>query len=696
MASIYSNPDYVAKLPKNGFPLFQPVKFTSTAGQLLPVFACFLNPGEKIGGKVSCLTRTKELESPAMTEIDEFVDYFFVPAKKLYSIFGEWYFGIDDNPTALRPSINAARVRFLPSITPARMYQFWSNQFIDEEEAYGRQLVPIINEYNNFDRPSTNTIRLLQHLRFDVYTLFDGSSTAERRERLWNIPLLPFLAYQAIYYDYYRDSNWQNNDVLAYNIDDWLTDLSADNISDNRLARIFELHHRRQNADYFTNIKPSPLQNATSMLNIDGVREAALLRVNDWLSPAGLSFDFVSKGDSNTAVTMGSPIPTDGLDDSKLSIEGDGESTIGIIDNTSVSINGASPINGVNWFNADYQNILTDVGSVDDANRHLMFGSNAQTGRVKLTGGLNDDVVINAGDSLGLTISGLTQAIGTLKSAITSSGIRTMFALEKLAKITGRAGKHYDDQVLAHFGFKVPQGVSNEVYYIGSQHGNIGIGEVISPSTTEGSVAGEMVGKGYGGIRDGKDVDFTAPCHGFFVAIYSSAPRRTYTPVGSPKEFSQFERQDFLMPEFMNLGMQPLFPIEFTTDSSDALIGNLWQWRYSELKSKVPMAIGGFARYSESDPSLNGDLQDWTIQYPIFNRANRVGDYFGFGYKNLLVNQMSYNSIMLLHWQPLASGGTLANYHVARNFDRDPLFHDFVNDFYLSSYASTYGEPNID
>lgn len=692
MASIYSNPDYVAKLPKNGFPLFQPVKFTSTAGQLLPVFACFLNPGEKIGGKVSCLTRTKELESPAMTEIDEFVDYFFVPAKKLYSIFGEWYFGIDDNPTALRPSINAARVRFLPSITPARMYQFWSNQFIDEEEAYGRQLVPIINEYNNFDRPSTNTIRLLQHLRFDVYTLFDGSSTSERRDRLWNIPLLPFLAYQAIYYDYYRDSNWQNNDVLAYNIDDWLTDLSADNISDNRLARIFELHHRRQNADYFTNIKPSPLQNATSMLNIDGVREAALLRVNDWLSPAGLTFDFVQKGGSNTAVAMGSPIPTDGIDDSEILIEGDG-SPLGSI-SSEVVVNKAHS-NG--WLSMDHQNILTDVGDLTNLNRDLLSGSEGSTrAGLDFRGNLQANVNSIDGSILSLSVTGLQDAIGTLKSAITSSGIRTMFALEKLAKITGRAGKHYDDQVLAHFGYKVPQGVSNEVYFIGSQHGNIGIGEVISPSTTEGSVAGEMVGKGYGGIRDGKDIDFTAPCHGFFVAIYSSAPRRTYTPVGSPKEFSQFERQDFLMPELMNLGMQPLFPIEFTTDSSDALIGNLWQWRYSELKSKVPMAIGGFARYSESDPTLNGDLQDWTIQYPIFNRANRAGDYFGFGYKNLLVNQMSYNSIMLLHWQPLSSGGTLANYHVARNFDRDPLFHDFVNNFYLSSYASTFGEPNID
>lgn len=696
MASIYSNPDYVAKLPKNGFPLFQPVKFTSTAGQLLPVFACFLNPGEKIGGKVSCLTRTKELESPAMTEIDEFVDYFFVPAKKLYSIFGEWYFGIDDNPTALRPSINAARVRFLPSITPARMYQFWSNQFINEEEAYGRQIVPIINEYNNFDRPSTNTIRLLQHLRFDVYTLFDGSSTSERRERLWNIPLLPFLAYQAIYYDYYRDSNWQNNDVLAYNIDDWLTDLSADNISDNRLARIFELHHRRQNADYFTNIKPSPLQNATSMLNIDGVREAALLRVNDWLSPAGLSFDFVQKGDSNTAVTMGSPIPTDVIDESQLSISGDGDS-IGYIDDNTVITSLAKPQGDNLWTNTQNQNILTDTGGIDQGLRGLFSGSEGQIKRVNLLGQLQSTHVYSADGTIdSLSIEGLSQALGTLKSAITSSGIRTLFALEKLAKITGRAGKHYDDQVLAHFGFKVPQGVSNEVYYIGSQHGNIGIGEVISPSTTEGSVAGEMVGKGYGGIRDGKDIDFTAPCHGFFMAIYSSAPRRTYTPVGSPKEFSQFERQDFLVPEFMNLGMQPLFPIEFTTDGSDALIGNLWQWRYSELKSKVPMAIGGFARYSEQDPTLNGDLQDWTIQYPIFNRANRAGDYFGFGYKNLLVNQMSYNSIMLLHWQPLASGGSLASYHVARNFDRDPLFHDFVNNFYLSSYASTFGEPNID
>lgn len=696
MASVYSNPDYVAKLPHTSFPLYQPIQFTSMAGALVPLFCDFLQPGEKISGDISGLTRTNELETPAMTDIDEFVDYFFVPVKKLYSIFGEWFFGIDDNPTALRPSLNAARVRYLPSISPARMYQFFKNQYDREENILQPAEItsPYIPEWTHFDRPSSNIVRLMSHFRFDVFTLFDSASGSESRNRLWNIPLLPFLAYQAVYYDYYRDTNWQENDVLAYNIDDWLTTLSQDNITDERLAKIFELHHRRQNADYYTNVKPSPLQNATSMLNIDGVREAALLRINDWLSPAGLSYDFVSKGGANTAVTMGTPIPTDGISDSDLSIVGNG----GIIGSTSQSsttveehyynLNGATGIH----------NAVLDFSGGSDAG--FMYGDN-------ISSQTSDSMVfhthqiapLNVNSSNGavncLSISGLSQALSNLQSSITSSGIRTMFALEKLAKITARAGKHYDDQVLAHFGYKVPKGVSNEVYYLGGQHGGIHIGEIISPSTTEGSIAGEMVGKGYGGIGNGK-VDFTAPCHGYFIAIYSSAPRRSYTPVGSPKEYSQFERQDFPMAETMNLGNQPLFPIEFTTKNVPTFVDNLWQYRYSEWKQRIPMAIGGFARYDYEDTTLNGNHQDWTIQYPIYNLRNRFGsDDFSVGYRNFLVSSMSFNSIFTLQWSmlPYQEG---ADYHVARVFDRDPLFHDFKCSFFKTSFMSTFGEPSID
>lgn len=687
MSSIYSNPDYVAKLPKNSFPLYQPIQCTTVAGQLIPMFCSFLQPGEKISGSIEALTRTNELETPAMTDIDEFVDYFFVPAKKLYSIFGEWYFGIDDNPTALRPSVNAARVKYLPSISPQRMYTFWRHVF-------ERDFQPSADAYAyNFDRKSTNLVRLLQHFRFDVFTLFDSSSTDAQRNRLWNIPLLPFLAYQAIYYDYYRDSNWQENDVEAYNVDDWLTTLSQDNISEERLLKIFELHHRRQNADYFNNVKPSPLQNATSMLNIDGVREAALLAVNDWLSPAGLSFGFNQKGEANTAVTMESPIPTEDVGD--LSVTGNGQVIANFNGGTAYDSGNYKLPSGVTHTAGDNRDIGLHMTDTSHGNIYA-----AGVGEVDINSILthqhailNQSIYSKTG-SVGLNVSSLQTALGTLKSAITSSGIRTMFALEKLAKITGRAGKHYDDQVLAHFGYHVPKGISNEVYYIGGQHGGIHIGEIISPSTTEGSIAGEMVGKGYGGIHEGK-IDFTAPCHGFFMAIYSSAPRRSYTPVGSPKEYSQFERQDFVVPELMNLGMQPLFPIEFTTDDAPNFVDNLWQWRYSEHKTRVPMAIGGFARYSETDATLNGNHQDWTIQYPIYNRDNRSSQSFNMSYRNLLVSQQSFNSIFTLQWQPY-DGVDANDFHVARLWDRDPLFHDIKCNFFLTSYASTFGEPNID
>ena len=178
MASIYSNPEYVAKLPKTGFPHFQPINYSSIPGALVPTYCCDLLPGEKISGDISQFTRTRELETAAMTDIDEFVDFFFVPAKKIYSIFGEWFFNIDDNPTALRPSVNEGRVKYLPSVSAARLHNVFVTANDAAYQAYQDHDISSLWEYYQFDTPSNGMIRLLSHMRFDVFTLFDSDSIA--------------------------------------------------------------------------------------------------------------------------------------------------------------------------------------------------------------------------------------------------------------------------------------------------------------------------------------------------------------------------------------------------------------------------------------------------------------------------------------------------------------------------------------
>ena len=96
MANIYSNPTHRAKIGYNGFDMSQLLKFTSTTGELLPVYYDFLQPGDKVSLNSILKTRTLPLQTAAMCNIKERVEWFFVPMNQLYSIFEDWYFGIKD------------------------------------------------------------------------------------------------------------------------------------------------------------------------------------------------------------------------------------------------------------------------------------------------------------------------------------------------------------------------------------------------------------------------------------------------------------------------------------------------------------------------------------------------------------------------------------------------------------------------
>lgn len=708
MASLYNNPEYVAKLPKTTFNMYQPIHFSSIPGAIVPVFCDFLHPGEKIKGSIEMFSRTRELETAAMADIDEFVDYFFVPAEKLSQIFGEWYFNIDDRKSALRPAEIATRAQTLPNIGASLLRGNFKGMVQND-------IVGSYGDKYGFDSFTSGMVRLFQHFRYDVFALFD--SRVEDTSAIWNISLMPFLAYQAIYYDYYRDTNWEDNDVLAYNADDWLVE-STDYTALSRWYKIFQLHYRRQNSDYYTNVKPSPLQNATGMLRYsdggDSGYKSVLMRVNQWLAGTDIEYDLNSYDNSvlDMNVNVGLPLSatSDGIVSSRMSFSEMDTLNAGILSETAVPLNihsttdytrsdgyvSDSPYPILQFPISGSSNNAYTLRSEDVFERPNSDLAHTHSGNLRFAG---ERVELSPRGTSSAVVSFDTSLIlDRIKSSINSASIRTMFALEKLAKVTGRAGKHYDDQVLAHFGYKVPRGFSDEVQHIGEQHSQIHIGEVISPSTIpDGSVAGEIVGKGYGNMSDG-GVDFTAPVHGYFMAIYSAAPRRSYTPVGSPKEYSQLRREDFLIPEFMNLGQQPLFTDEFSR-VSQSLPVQIWQWRYSEAKTRVPMAIGAFSNFYHDnngvlDTSVNGVLQDWTINYPVLNILPSAKDIV-IRYQNFLVAPSAFNSIMTLQYQPYKPS-SYDDYHVARVFDRDPLFHHMQCKFYKTSYMTTFGEPRID
>lgn len=262
-----------------------------------------------------------------------------------------------------------------------------------------------------------------------------------------------------------------------------------------------------------------------------------------------------------------------------------------------------------------------------------------------------------------------------LRSAITPSNIRSLFAVEKLLEVTRRAKKHYDMQTLAHFGVDVPKGLSGECFKIGTHEQFINIGEVVSTAETSDGSLGERAGLGSSNSKSER-FRFEAMSHCVLMAIYSAEPVMNYTNDGVSRELTKTNAVDFYKSEFDSLGMQPVFGRELRlvqSDEADVVASSSvlgWQYRYAEYKSKYNRSFGGVGRSYFSEWAFN--------KTPISSALSR--NFF-------FVWPTDLNAQLLVSYTGDGTKETV--------FNKDYFINQFYFDVVKSSKMSVYGQPNL-
>ena len=285
--------------------------------------------------------------------------------------------------------------------------------------------------------------------------------------------------------------------------------------------------------------------------------------------------------------------------------------------------------------------------------------------------------------------------------SLSASAVRQMFAVDKMMRAIGQNGKHYDDQVLARFGFEVPHDVRHEIKYLGRHVQKLHIGEVISTADSGSASLGDLAGRGYSkGESDA--IKYTAPCHGFIMAVYSCVPRLTYVP-GIDKFNTMYRRYDYYQPELDELGLQPLFGYEMFAGVPDVWssptvrIG--WQPRYMQLKCKYDRATRAFC-YEESNVQLiDGMYSPWTIAVHGVNKLFNSSPWTTI-FTNLLCSPADLNSIFVKQYAVYTQsdintallGGTSLPDIIYGN---DNLINDLTISYSKTSTMSTFGIEDL-
>ena len=234
-SSLFSYGDVRNHPHRSGFDLSRRICFTSKAGELLPVYYKLVYPGDKFNIRHQLFTRTQPVNTAAYTRIREYLDWYFVPLRLINKNLPQALMNMQNNPVQAS-GINTNKI--VTNDIPYAPLEASSgttslNVLLRAMHGTGQAESPSVLNFFGFNTASL-AAKLLMMLRYgnfvsnntDISTYGrsyglsvdpDFSLVAYNSGLALNI--LPLAAYQKVYADHFRISQWEQNEPYTYNFD---------------------------------------------------------------------------------------------------------------------------------------------------------------------------------------------------------------------------------------------------------------------------------------------------------------------------------------------------------------------------------------------------------------------------------------------------------------------------------------------
>ena len=274
---------------RSGFDLSNRVCFTSKAGELLPVFWDIVYPGDSFKIKTQLFTRTQPLNTAAYTRIREYLDFYFVPLRLINKNLPTALMQMQDNPVqATGLSSNKIVTTDIPWVPVSSISSPYASLIALADI---RGSFPTIDNLLGFDSIAQSA-KLLMYLR---YGNFLSSSVADAQKSLGlsssldlrnsetastgytSMHILPLAAYQKVYADFFRFTQWEKNQPYTYNFD-WysggnvLASLSSKDLANKYYSddNLFTLRYANWPKDMFMGVMPDSQLGDVSIVDTSG------------------------------------------------------------------------------------------------------------------------------------------------------------------------------------------------------------------------------------------------------------------------------------------------------------------------------------------------------------------------------------------------------------------------------------------
>ena len=262
MSNIMSMTKLRNKVSRNGFDLSRKNLFTAKVGELLPVATIECLPDDTFSIDMAWFTRTQPINTAAYTRMREYYDWYFVPTNLLWDKFNTFVTQMSDN-NQKATSING-NVK-LSTEHPYFTYDQIANYIND---------VGVVNlkNYFGFNRADLSC-KLLHYLDYGDFSPFRASMPPSTNNAKLNP--FPLLAYQKIYQDYFRDSQWEKAYAPACNVNYVSGAAGSLNLPiseiDTNNENMFDMRYCNWNKDYFMGLLPSAQYGDAASINVSSL-----------------------------------------------------------------------------------------------------------------------------------------------------------------------------------------------------------------------------------------------------------------------------------------------------------------------------------------------------------------------------------------------------------------------------------------
>ena len=291
---------------RSSFDLSSKKLFTAKVGEILPCYWQIAIPGNKYRISSDWFTRTVPVNTAAYTRIKEYYDFYAVPLRLISRALPQAFTQMSDYMTSA--DSGASNTKMLTSVPNTTLVNIsnilalsvGSDTFDDAglPFSYGSCKILDLLGYGSFLASNNVSKKAITKAYLGLADVADVDNPLVYKSSQ-TVNLLPLLAYQKVYFDFFSISQWEKHLAYSYNVDYWDGTSQLAVVPD-----MLKLRYANYPKDYFMGILPNSQYGSVAVLpsltNLDPSNVVVLSPASS--GAAGDSIGRVSNAASQTSL----------------------------------------------------------------------------------------------------------------------------------------------------------------------------------------------------------------------------------------------------------------------------------------------------------------------------------------------------------------------------------------------------------